>query len=74
MSQMALGLLCATFVCWGVLGALFVRMHERVFLKMVAAEPVAEELQQQFFSTNSLTPVLYPTMSLKIMHIYKDLC
>ena len=44
MSQMAMGLVCATFISLGVLGTLLVRMHERGFLRMVAAEPVAEEL------------------------------
>ena len=55
-SQMAMGVLRATFISWGVLGALLVSIHERVFLRMVAAEPVAEELQRRF-SQQILTPV-----------------
>ena len=47
MSQMAIGLLCAAFISSRVLGALLVRMHEQVFLRMVVADPVAAELQQQ---------------------------
>ena len=53
---MAMGLLCAAFISLGVLGALLVRMHERGFLKMVAAEPVAVDLQWRF-SQQILTPV-----------------
>ena len=54
MSQMAMGLhiLCATFISLG----LFVGMHEQVFLRMVAAEPVAADLQWRF-SQQILTPV-----------------
>ena len=43
-----MGVLRATFISWGVLGALLVSMHGQVFLRMVAAEPVAAELQQPF--------------------------
>ena len=39
-----MGLVCATFISFRVLEALLVRMHERLFLRMVAAEPVAAEL------------------------------
>ena len=46
LSQMAMDLhvLCATFISFGVLGALLVRMHGLVFFKMVAAELEAAEL------------------------------
>ena len=46
LSRMAIALLrsCATFTSFPVLKARLVRMHELVFLKMVAAEPVAAEL------------------------------
>ena len=45
---MAMGLLCTTFFSVGILGAFLVSMHGQVFLRMVAAEPVAAELQQPF--------------------------
>ena len=48
---MAMGLLCAAFVSLGVLGALLARMHERVFLTIVAVE------LQRRFSQQILTPV-----------------
>ena len=35
---------CVTFISFGVLEALLVRMHELVVFKMVAAENVAAEL------------------------------
>ena len=53
---MPMGLLCTTFIRLRFLEALLVRLHERVFLRMVAAEPVAAELQQ-WFSQQILTPV-----------------
>ena len=57
-------MLCATFISLGVLRALLARMHERVFFKMVAAEPVAAELQWRFLRKQIKMPVLYPTMFL----------
>ena len=53
MSQMAMGLhiVCATFISLGILGALLVRMHERIFFRMVAAE------LQRRFSQQIITPV-----------------
>ena len=45
-SQIAMDLhiICATFITFRVLKAFLVRIHELVFFRMVAAEPVAVEL------------------------------
>ena len=61
--------LCATIISFQVLEALLVRMHELVFFKMIAAEPVAAELLGRF-SHQILTPVFCTlTMHLKMMQI-----
>ena len=60
---------CVTFISFGVLEALLVRMHKLVFFKMILAEPVAAELWQRF-SQQILTPVFCtPTWHLKMMQI-----
>ena len=51
-----MGLSCATVISLGILGALLVRMHEQVFLRMVATEPVAAELHRRF-TEQILAPV-----------------